>query len=178
MPDEAASLPTREQAILRRRALAAVPPGTSTVRVSADGAVLGEENDLGLLLSFDYDPRRGDSLLTPPAFSHVRTLLAEDWEQVSRRAAEAARAVARQELGLEPRARLISDARRSSDGRVGILEGRDASSRMLDGEAVLMRFLENTLASADVRLEAIELIVVSDGDAPASSRPPGVKSVA
>lgn len=173
LPEAAVSLSVREQAIVRRRIIAALPPATTTVRVSTDGAVLSDDDDLALLLSFDYDTRRGDSLLAGPAFPALRAVVSADWEEVCRRADRSARALARKELGLESVASLLANAQRAGEARRGILEGRQvASGPELVGENALDQIVQEALSSGDVRLEAVEVIVVSDADPPRFPRVP------
>jgi ATP-dependent helicase HepA len=166
LPSDADGLPARDQALVRRRLIAALPPASATVLVSAEGAVLDEDDDLAFLLTFAYDPRRGDSMLYPNARQAVQALLSAPWEDVCRGAREAARVHAQAVLGTNPIEAALASARRSSEERLGVLEGGMAASAEIKREAHLSRLVEEALLAADVCLETIEAIAVSDRDAP------------
>jgi len=99
-------------------------------------------------------------------------LVTPDWELVVRRAEEAARAVARRELGVESRESLASRARELTEARVGVLKGREAEPELVERERLVAECIEGALASVDPRLEAVEIVVVSEDDPPPFARVP------
>jgi hypothetical protein len=170
LPSEADDLAARDKALVRRRLIAALPPASTTVLVSAEGAVLDEEDDLAFLLTFAYDPRRGDSMLYANARPALQGLVPAPWEDVCRGAREAAQSHARAVLGTHPIDTALASARRSSEERLGVLQGGRAAAAEIKREAHLNQLVEDALATADVWLETIEAIVVSDRDAPRLTR--------
>jgi len=171
LADVMATMPPTEQALLSRRLLNVLPPRSTTVYVSAEGAVLDEEDDLALLLSFEYDPRRGDSRLYPTVLAELDALIPRNWEDACQSASEAARHAARVVLGIEPVSALQASSRRLGQSRLGVLRGRSASHTLLQREAALADLLEDAIGTADARLEAVQFLVVSDENPP---RPPKV----
>lgn len=166
LPSEADDLAARDKALVRRRLIAALPPASRTVLVSAEGAVLDEDDDLAFLLTFAYDPRRGDSMLYANAWPALQALVSAPWEDVCRAARDAAQLHARSVLGTHPIDAAVASARRSAEERLGVLRGGHAASAEIKREAKLSQLVENALATADVWLETIEAIAVSDRDAP------------
>jgi ATP-dependent helicase HepA len=166
VPSKADTLPARDKALIRRRLIAALPPASTTVRVSGDGVILDEDDDLAFLLAFAYDPRRGDSMLYANARQVLQGLVSAPWEEACRRAREAAQATARSVLGTHPIDAALASARRSSEERLGVLEGGRAASAEIKREEHLSQLVEDALSAADVWLETIEAIAVSDRDAP------------
>lgn len=168
LPPELAVLPAAQRSSLLRRLDLVLLPQMTTVVVSSEGVVLPDDDDLAFLLSLPFDRSHGDTVLRGTAASQVRELFADDWEAVCHAAHEAGLHAARQRTGVTDRDAMLGAAEIRHQGRLGVLRGRDASAdhseREIQGADALARALE----TADVRLEAATVVVVSRDEPPSS----------
>lgn len=163
------TVPEDAMAEAARRAGLIVPPAIEEVWVSAEGALLEEEDDAAYFAALPFDPSASarDVPLFGPGLRYVTTLVSGPWEESVRAAVEAARqaAAGRLELAGEAEAR-IAAARREAERRIGLLQDRPDSKPLIERERAVATLIEQAVGSPDVRLVAIQFVVLTDQLAP------------